>query len=1234
MDINVKKIDSQAYNSQFNFKSVIPTLLLTSFMLFMPIQRVLAESIQVDVNDNDCASSSGQADAYVVTYCKISHAIVDAQAEDVINVASGEYLNDFVSIDKKLTLLGANADVDPDGSLDRGDETVVLRDDLHRYSIESSASGSIVKGFKFGQTAQCEDTFWGGFFDCGRRLDIKADTTDIVIENNIFQKSLTQGVGIPASAERIEITNNTFAEIAEEAIKNLGAVDTIINGNTINNLGGDFYAISNSGLATISNNTITNVIKGISNSYVGSSAFDRTEISSNNISNVAKTAVYAEGAYTYIAANIIDSSNDQTDWTLAAVQLSVDATNAIVFNNQISDSLYGISVLASDVLISTNQIYSMGVSMPETNGGTYKNSAVIIGNSDGSIDPTSVVLQNNKIYDNYFGISHAGEESVVASNNYWDSVYGPTHSSNSLGMGVEIDDNISFSAWFTSDSLTDKMNIEISDSYDYLVFDIIEGDNTAIDDVDSNLNLLATGPGDTTYTWLSSDTNVIGNNGVVIFPSIDTAVVVTATINKVGSVGVTKDFNITVSTEDVIVSAANVANGKSNLVFATIKNTNTNEESIVENLVLPVSGASSTSISWSSSDNSVVDANGNVYRIEMDAEVVLTATITRGSISDVKSFSLTVLELSDIDELSVSLAKAGLTNQIILADNKSISKVLVDLDLPTSLAEYDGVSLSWSSNSASLVVNAQNGIVSRSELNNVTVLLTATLTKASASDTKVFTIVIKKIDVAAAIDGLINIELDTEEVFLNSSNIGSISRIEIPTNIESDQDIVVNFLDLLVGNDLTLSNELTLVRKTNEGDYSVYLPANISIAGPSGWSGLFDLPQIESVSVVTADLERQVIEDVISVGLSDEDFSFDKAVQIIFPDQGSNSVGFLKNGQTTYLMECTASELADPDVNLVADTACFSPLGENLIVYTKHFTSFFTYTISPSSGGGGGGSSYITLPVINNITAVNTPLKLEVGQTGELIRNYDSLTVEAGFMNKAYTKAVIVDVIEHQDDADNLLLDNKYFSLTIKDVIGRDLVDFAQPILISLFFEYEDDKEIALYTYDSIEKVWQLSESFEVDYNTKAITFETLESTIFSLFELDKKLDVEESNNEDKILNNKIYIEGDLMRGDDMRIYVIKDWKKVYISSFEELAANYAGQRIIKVSQEIIDLYEIYTIEDNSTNDYWQEDNLVRDSQMRIYIINNGQAIHIQSLEELQRDFYELPIFDLDESYF
>ena len=172
--------------------------------------------------------------------------------------------------------------------------------------------------------------------------------------------------------------------------------------------------------------------------------------------------------------------------------------------------------------------------------------------------------------------------------------------------------------------------------------------------------------------------------------------------------------------------------------------------SVTQDMTLPTTGDNGTTISWTSSDTTVIADTGAVTRPAAnaaDATVTLTATITKNTESDTKEFTLTVLKdagLSDTE--SVAAAKTALV--ITYAQGDSETSVTQDMTLPTTGAS--GTTISWTSSDTAVIAN--NGAVTRPAANaaDATVTLTATITKNEASDTKIFTLTVIKKDTVEA----------------------------------------------------------------------------------------------------------------------------------------------------------------------------------------------------------------------------------------------------------------------------------------------------------------------------------------------------------------------------------------------------------------------------------------------------------------------------------------------------
>ncbi|MEU6353901.1 family 43 glycosylhydrolase [Streptomyces sp. NPDC047072] len=168
---------------------------------------------------------------------------------------------------------------------------------------------------------------------------------------------------------------------------------------------------------------------------------------------------------------------------------------------------------------------------------------------------------------------------------------------------------------------------------------------------------------------------------------------------------------------------------------------------VTADLDLPKSGtAGGSTITWASDNTAVVSDSGKVTRPaagEPDGHATLTATLTKGSASDTKSFDVTVLPDFD-DQTATDRATEDLTVH-------NIDDVRGNLTLPTT-GDY-GTSVSWSS--AEKGVIGDDGVVHRPAHGDGTtsVELTATVTKGAVKATRTFTAKIPELPQKEALKG-------------------------------------------------------------------------------------------------------------------------------------------------------------------------------------------------------------------------------------------------------------------------------------------------------------------------------------------------------------------------------------------------------------------------------------------------------------------------------------------------
>ncbi|MGI6487138.1 MAG: bacterial Ig-like domain-containing protein [Syntrophothermaceae bacterium] len=146
---------------------------------------------------------------------------------------------------------------------------------------------------------------------------------------------------------------------------------------------------------------------------------------------------------------------------------------------------------------------------------------------------------------------------------------------------------------------------------------------------------------------------------------------------------------------------------------------------------------------------------------------------------------------------------------------------------------------------------------------------------------------------------------------------------------------------------------------TDVGTVEMAIPEAAKISkAPEGWDGTIALPAIKAQPGATIPKAKNVI--VIEVGLPDQEITFDQAVRLVIPNQAGKDAGWIRGGEFTPITRTIGKddqEIANRDVPDEGDAKI--DVGDDLVIWTKHFTEFVAYEqeeeTKPSPGGGGGG---------------------------------------------------------------------------------------------------------------------------------------------------------------------------------------------------------------------------------------------------------------------------------------
>ena len=217
-------------------------------------------------------------------------------------------------------------------------------------------------------------------------------------------------------------------------------------------------------------------------------------------------------------------------------------------------------------------------------------------------------------------------------------------------------------------------------------------------------------------------------------------------------------------------------------------------------------------------------------------------------------------------------------------------------------------------------------------------------------------------------------DLDTSHTEVVVGDNSEDSTITIP---ETVTEPTINFSALLEtsGEDKTVTTtaELTIDSTTgSSGSVNVTLPAGLVITGNSSWDGVINAPTNKITEFV---LNGGDVSSAIEVGLTNQSLTFNKAVRLLFAGKTGKKVGYDPgNGLYPITTLCTADDQATVDAQLTGNSECKFDNGTDMIVWTKHFTTFATYAPVINSGGGGGGGSSYTPPTPAVPVAVVPPV--------------------------------------------------------------------------------------------------------------------------------------------------------------------------------------------------------------------------------------------------------------------
>jgi hypothetical protein len=125
----------------------------------------------------------------------------------------------------------------------------------------------------------------------------------------------------------------------------------------------------------------------------------------------------------------------------------------------------------------------------------------------------------------------------------------------------------------------------------------------------------------------------------------------------------------------------------------------------------------------------------------------------------------------------------------------------------------------------------------------------------------------------------------------------------------------------------------------------------VSASADDNWDGTINLPTIKAGDSVSPEPGAEV-SAVIEIGFGDVPLEFSKAVRILLPGQAGKKAGYYRGATFTEITTLLAADTQAAGDALPAGGDGKIDVGTDLVIWTKHFTSFVTYTkaITGSTG--------------------------------------------------------------------------------------------------------------------------------------------------------------------------------------------------------------------------------------------------------------------------------------------
>lgn len=268
----------------------------------------------------------------------------------------------------------------------------------------------------------------------------------------------------------------------------------------------------------------------------------------------------------------------------------------------------------------------------------------------------------------------------------------------------------------------------------------------------------------------------------------------------------------------------------------------------------------------------------------------------------------------------------------------------------------------------------------------------------------------------------------------------------VPSSGELDVSSNSDLIDIVVpetisnpkikfgSNEVQINKELT-IDSQNTG-MKIIFPEGVKITGLD--DGIMNLPKTTSISIPVKEGFTTDVWLRIEVGSSGA-ITFDNPVTLIFPGMANKKVGFEKDGNFKEITkDCQSGFIPDE---------CKRNEGNDLLVFTNHFTKFAVYSESKISTGGGGGGTVHYLNISNvNINTKNNEATISFATNKPTSAVLKYGIVEGNYINEMNEKQFKT---SHSFNLINLSNEKYYYKIEVKDKDGS-FANYSQSFTLNI----------------------------------------------------------------------------------------------------------------------------------------------------------------------------------------